>query len=87
MFTSIAGRTAIVTGASRGIGKGIARKLGKVRCNVLIISRSLEAAEGVANEIKAAGGTASAAAIDVADPNQAPKMAELAIERFGTIAP
>jgi len=85
MFTSIAGRTVIVTGASRGIGKGIARRFGEVGCNVLIISRSLEAAEGVANEINAAGGRASAATIDVADPNQAAHMAEIAIERYGTI--
>ena len=85
MFTSIAGRTAIVTGASRGIGKGIALRLGEAGCNVLIISRSLEAAEGVANEIMAIGGRASAATIDVSDPSQAPVMAEVAIGRYGTI--
>jgi 3-oxoacyl-[acyl-carrier protein] reductase len=85
MFTTIAGRTAIVTGASRGIGKGIARRLGEVGCNVLIISRSLDAAERVASEIKAGGGIASAAAIDVADPARAPRMAEIALDRYGTI--
>jgi 3-oxoacyl-[acyl-carrier protein] reductase len=85
MFKSIAGRTAIVTGASRGIGKGIARRLGEVGCDVLLVSRSLDAAEAVASEIKAAGGTASAAAIDVSDPNQAPRLAEIAIERYGSI--
>jgi 3-oxoacyl-[acyl-carrier protein] reductase len=79
MFTSIAGRTAIVTGSSRGIGRGIALRLGEVGCNVLIISRSLEAAEGVANEIMATGGRASAATIDISDPSQAPLMAEIAI--------
>ena len=42
MFTSITGQTAIVTGASRGIGRGIALKLGSVGCNVLVISRSGE---------------------------------------------
>ena len=85
MFTSISGRTAVVTGASRGIGKGIARRLGEVGCNVLIISRSQDAAESVANEIKTAGGKASAAAINVADPGQASRIAEIAIDRYGAI--
>jgi 3-oxoacyl-[acyl-carrier protein] reductase len=85
MFTSIAGQTAIVTGASRGIGRGIAMRLGSVGCNVLVISRSSEGAERVVSEIKAAGGSASAAAIDVSDPDQSPRMAEVAIERYGTI--
>jgi len=39
----------------------------------------------VANEIKTAGGKASAAAINVADPGQASRMAEIAIDRYGTI--
>jgi 3-oxoacyl-[acyl-carrier protein] reductase len=85
MFTAIAGRTAIVTGASRGIGRGIALKLGSVGCNVLVISRSGEAAERVVGEIEAAGGTASAAVIDVGAPDQALRMAEVAIERYGTV--
>ena len=85
MFTSIAGQTAIVTGASRGIGRGIAMRLGSVGCNVLVISRSSEGAERVVSEIKAAGGSASADAIDVSDPDQSPRMAEVAIERYGTI--
>jgi 3-oxoacyl-[acyl-carrier protein] reductase len=45
----------------------------------------LDAAERVASEIKAGGGIASAAAIDVADPAQAPRMAEIALDRYGTI--
>jgi 3-oxoacyl-[acyl-carrier protein] reductase len=45
----------------------------------------LDAAERVASEVRAGGGTASAAAIDVADPAQAPRMAEIALDRYGTI--
>jgi len=85
MLTSIAGRTAIVTGASRGIGRGIALRLGSVGCNVLVISRSSDASERVVDEIKAAGGSASAAVIDVGNPDESPRMAEIAIERYGTI--
>ena len=85
MFGSLAGRTAVVTGASRGIGRGIARRFGSVGCNVLVIARSLEAAESVAREILDAGGAASAAALDVSDPEQAPRMAATAIERYGAV--
>jgi 3-oxoacyl-[acyl-carrier protein] reductase len=85
MFTSIVGRTAIVTGGSRGIGRGIARRLGAVGCNVLVVARSQEAAENVAGEIRAAGGTASGVAVDVGNPEQAPWLAQAAIDRYGTI--
>ena len=85
MFTSIVGRSAIVTGASRGIGRGIARKLGAVGCKVLVVSRSSKDAEKVVNEIESAGGTASAAAIDVSDPAQSLQMAQVAMDRYGAI--
>ena len=75
MFASLAGRTAIVTGASKGIGRGIARRFGAVGCNVLVVARSFEGAASAAREIQDAGGVASAAAIDVSDPEQATRMA------------
>ena len=75
----------IVTGASREIGRGIALRLGQVGCNVLLISRSGKALEDVAGEITAAGGSASAAAWDVSDPEQARRVAETAAERYGGI--
>jgi 3-oxoacyl-[acyl-carrier protein] reductase len=40
MFTSLSGRTAIVTGASRGIGRAIALRLGEIGCNVLVAART-----------------------------------------------
>jgi len=85
MFTSIAGRTAVVTGSSRGIGRGIALRLGSVGCNVLVVARSVDAAERVAKEIQAAGGSASAAVFDISDSQQARRMAETATERYGGI--
>jgi short chain dehydrogenase len=40
MFNSLAGRTAVVTGASKGIGRGIARRLGEVGCSILVVARN-----------------------------------------------
>src|SRR3954451_431576 len=67
MFKSLAGRTAVVTGASKGIGRGIARRLGAVGCSVLVVARNTAETENVVREIMQAGGKASAFRADVAD--------------------
>jgi len=60
MFKSLAGRTAVVTGASKGIGRGIARRLGVVGCSVLVVARNTAETESVAREIMQAGGARQA---------------------------
>jgi 3-oxoacyl-[acyl-carrier protein] reductase len=62
MFTSIEGRSVIVTGASRGIGKGIAQVFANKGAQVLVVSPNRGTAEATAKEICAAGGKASALA-------------------------
>jgi NAD(P)-dependent dehydrogenase (short-subunit alcohol dehydrogenase family) len=59
---------ALVTGASRGIGKEVARQLGARGYEVLVSARSAERASAVADELAAAGGSFSPLALDVADP-------------------
>lgn len=78
MFTSIAGRSVIVTGASKGIGKGIARVFAKAGARVLIVARDLAAAQKTAEGIKAAGGTAVAHAADVTKWEDMERMAAAA---------
>jgi 3-oxoacyl-[acyl-carrier protein] reductase len=85
MFTSLQGRSVIVTGASRGIGKGIALRFGAIGARVLVVARSAEGAEAVAAEITAAGGTARAFAADVAFELDTSSMAEAALDAFGAI--
>ena len=80
MLTSISGRSVIVTGASKGIGKGIARVFANQGAKVLVVSRTLADAEACANEI---GNGASAFSADVGDWDQCQAMATAAQERHG----
>lgn len=65
MRIDLNGRTALVTGASRGIGEAIARRLAEAGANVLCAARGLEAVERVASEIRAAGGLATGVQLDI----------------------
>jgi 3-oxoacyl-[acyl-carrier protein] reductase len=65
MRIDLNGRTALVTGASRGIGEAIARRLAEAGANVLCAARGLEAVERVASEIRDAGGLATAVQLDI----------------------
>lgn len=82
MLTSIAGRSVIVTGASKGIGKGIARVFANQGAKVLVVARGLEGAEACAAEI---GNGAKAFAADVADWDSSQAMAQAAVDAFGGI--
>jgi 3-oxoacyl-[acyl-carrier protein] reductase len=85
MFSSLAGRSVVVTGASKGIGRGLALRFGLAGCRVLVVSRHLRDAEAVAAEIAAAGGSALAWAADVTRRADMQDMAGAAIKSFGTI--
>jgi 3-oxoacyl-[acyl-carrier protein] reductase len=60
------GRTALVTGASQGIGMGIARRLASAGARVIVAARSREKLEALAVEIESAGGRAFALELDLA---------------------
>jgi len=84
-FPDLAGKTAIVTGASRGIGQGIAEFLGRQGMKLVLTGRTEAAGQEFTrqlseNEIEAVWVTA-----DVAEAEQADKVFTTAIERFGTI--
>ncbi|MFG1477357.1 3-oxoacyl-ACP reductase FabG [Xanthobacter sp. V4C-4] len=82
MLKALAGRTVIVTGGSKGIGKGIARRFGAAGLNVLVVSRSLAEAQATAAAI---GPNASGFAADVSDPEQCAAFAQAALDRYGRI--
>jgi NAD(P)-dependent dehydrogenase (short-subunit alcohol dehydrogenase family) len=83
MTTSMSGKTAIVTGAARGLGRAYAEALAKEGAAV-VAGDLRDCAETVA-AIEAAGGKALGVALDVTDAASAQAMADTALERFGRI--
>ena len=86
MTQELSGRVAIVTGAGRNIGRGIALALADAGAAVVVNARSnTQEAQGVAGEIERAGGKALAVAADVADPAAVQNMVDAAAQKFGRI--
>jgi 3-oxoacyl-[acyl-carrier protein] reductase len=81
-MTSARKLAAIVTGGTKGIGKGIARGFAEAGYGVLVVSRNAAEADAAAAEI---GGGATGFAADVADPGSTEAMAAAALERYGAI--
>ncbi len=85
MFSSMQGKSVLVTGGSKGIGKGIARVFAKAGCKVLIIARHEDQAKACADELIKAGGTAAAFAADVTDLKSMERAADFAVKAHGGI--
>lgn len=82
---SVAGRTAIVTGAASGMGRATAQLLAAMGASVAVTDFNGDGAEAVAGEIAAAGGTAKAWALDVADGARVETVVREIVEAFGGI--
>lgn len=82
---SLAGRTALVTGGSRGIGRAIALAMAGCGARVAVCARHLEACQAVAGEIVADGGEAHAVAGNVGRADDVPAIVGAVMERFGAL--
>ena len=78
-------QVALVTGASRGLGRAIATELAAHGASIAAVARSEEALQDTLAAIRNAGGTAEAFPVDVADSDAVDAMVEKAVARFGRI--
>jgi NAD(P)-dependent dehydrogenase (short-subunit alcohol dehydrogenase family) len=78
-------RVAIVTGAAKGIGKGIATVFSKEGAKVVVVDWDADAGEGTAEEIRRSGGDASFVRCDVSDEQQVRAMVQAALDAYGRI--
>jgi 3-oxoacyl-[acyl-carrier protein] reductase len=86
MTQELSGRVAIVTGAGRNIGRGIALALADGGAAVVVnVRANMQEAQAVVGEIERAGGKALAVTADVADPAAVQTMADAAAQKFGRI--
>jgi 3-oxoacyl-[acyl-carrier protein] reductase len=85
VFTPVSGRSVIVTGGSKGIGRGIARVFASAGANVLIVGRGAEALDAAVEEMASLPGEVSGLQTDVADVRGCQEMVRTAVERYGGV--
>ena len=83
MRRELQGRSILVTGASRGIGRRVAQRLGKLGARLTLAARSEGELATLVDEIRANGGVAEAVPVDLTDPAQREMLVKSAVERYG----
>jgi NAD(P)-dependent dehydrogenase (short-subunit alcohol dehydrogenase family) len=82
---SLAGRCAVVTGGSRGLGEAIVQRLTQAGASVVLTGRGREALQRVESRVAASGGQALGVQADLASLADSQKVIDLTLERFGRI--
>lgn len=85
MFNSLQGRTAIVTGGSKGIGRGIAETFAAAGVNVLVTARNEADLEATVSALAGQPGKVSGLSADVANPEDCRRAVEAAVDRHGSL--
>lgn len=81
----LTGKTAVVTGGSRGLGREMALAFARRGADIVIASRTLDACEAVAEEVRALGRRALAVALDAGDWDQMERFAQRIYDEWGRI--
>jgi short-subunit dehydrogenase len=81
----LSGKTALVTGASRGIGAATAKSLAAAGAHVILVARKVKALEAVEDEIHAAGGSSTIAPVDLMEPDAVTRLAAAIAGRWTTL--
>jgi NAD(P)-dependent dehydrogenase (short-subunit alcohol dehydrogenase family) len=84
MKVDLRGRTAVITGASRGLGEAMAKTLASAGAQIAIVARDLSRMERVRDDIAAGGGAAEVFVADVTRESEVANLAEAVKARFGS---
>ncbi|OGO58485.1 MAG: hypothetical protein A2025_03425 [Chloroflexi bacterium RBG_19FT_COMBO_47_15] len=85
MSPVLEGKVAIITGASRGIGRAFALRFAEEGAKLLLTTTSLERVAGVVKQIRAKGGEAVAMESDISDEDDTKKIAEKVMQQYGKV--
>src|SRR5260221_13075305 len=81
----LTGKTAIVTGSSRGIGRAIANRLAQWGAQLVLAGRDTALLDSALREIEKAGGRAASIALDLRIPDAPQRLADFAVDKFKQI--
>jgi 3-oxoacyl-[acyl-carrier protein] reductase len=84
-FMKLKNKVGLVTGASKGIGKGIALRYSREGAKVVLASRSMDLLSAIADEIRSTGGQALALPVDVRKPNNIQEVVDRTVEEYGQL--
>lgn len=85
MSERLEGKVAVITGASRGIGEAIARKMAQEGAKVVLVSRKIESLQPIADQIRASGGDATPIACHIGDDGAREAMLGQALDVYGQV--
>lgn len=85
MNLNLAGKVAVITGSSRGIGNGIAARLVEEGCSVVICARDRVELAAAADDLKSTDGSVLPVALNLTDPGAPEQLIQSTIDRFGKL--
>ena len=84
-MSRLAGRIALISGASRGLGAAVAKRFAAEGAKLVLVARTVGGLEEVDDEVRAAGGTATLVPLDLTDFDAIDRLGQSLYERFGKL--